>query len=201
MVNDTQRMNYYKKRKMIRQIVLQRLAKTGNVLTGQRAMNRVMPDYLDKVTKDYDILVGRGMTPQQAAMATEARLDKHMGFNAFETVGGDYEGVRKVRSRVTESTIADYTQPEKMPTYKKDIDGVNIVGLKYLKKKFKEAIANPEAKFRHAKDKESLNRIRLYEQERNPKRFDMFNIAPVKKAKPLKKVKNKKVRKGGWNIW
>ena len=131
------------------------------------------------------------MTPINAAKIMEAKLDKKFGGDYFDTVQGSYPHVKKVISNVTKEEVCDFVpMPEAKPKIKKSYDGVHYAGLKYLKKKFKEAVNDPTQEFRHKKDMASLQRIKIYEK---------FHKAPDNlKWKPLKKIKK---QKGGINIW
>lgn len=192
MLTNEQKLAYYRKKELIKQVVLDRLRKSGNLLTGGRAVNRQISKELQKATIDYDILVRKNkMTPKQAAYLLEKKLDKRFGGNYFETKQGIYPGVRKVMSRITGEEVADYVKPTKMPTFKRDIDGVNVVTLNYLKKKFRESLADPSSEWRHTKDKEALQRIKLHEQTY----MNKF------KWKTLPKIKVKNNRKGGKYKW
>jgi len=57
---------------------------------------------------------------------------------------------------------SDYTKPEgKIPSEK--IGGKRYVKLSHVKKTIKKTLKDPEAKYRHAKDRDALNRINIYE--------------------------------------
>lgn len=163
-LTNIQKIEYYRKKELIKQVVLDRLRKSGNILTGGKAVNRQISKEFQKATQDYDILVKKNkISPQQAARILERELDKRFNGNYFETKQGIYPGVKKVISRVTGEEVADYVKPKQVPTFKRDIDGVNVVTLNYLKKKFKESLADISSEWRHKKDKESLQRIKLQE--------------------------------------
>jgi len=104
-----------------------------------------------------------------------------MGFNAFETKQAIHKGTVRVKSRVTGDSVADYTIPEGKISHKR-IGGKNYVTLPYIKKGINKTLKDPKAKYRHDKDKDSLNRIKVYE-----------NLK--------KKPKRKSTRRGGANIF
>ena len=188
---------FYEQKELIRQVILNRLRQSKNVLTGSRAVNRHLPNYLQKkLTKDYDILVKNGMTPIQAAKRLERALDKTFKGNYFQTSAGIYPDVHKVTAITTGDNVADFvSMPKPKPKIKTSFDGISYVGLKYLKKKFKEAIANPEMEFRHKKDAESLKRIQIYEKFHKPMNLNKFKWKklPTKKIKILKGVDEQKL--------
>lgn len=166
---------FYERKAAIRQVVLNRLRQSKNVLTGSRAINRHLPDYLQKkFTQDYDILVRKGMTPQQAAKRLERALDKRFQGNYFKTTPGAYKDVVKVVTTATDGEVADFVpMPKAKPKVHTSFDGVSYAGLKYLKSKFRESLADKDSSFRHNKDKEALTRIQIFEKDnlmRSPNR-------------------------------
>jgi len=174
-LTNQQKLAYYRRQHRIKQIVLNRLRKSKNLLTGGKAVNRHLPEELRRATLDYDILIKKkGLSPAQAAAILERKLDKGFGGDYFKTKKGLFPGVHKVISNVTQGEVADYVRPDKIPKYKTDIDGVNIVSLDYLKKKFRESLARKEDEWRHPKDKEALQRISLAKQKVTKKK-DFFS--------------------------
>jgi len=188
---------FYEQKGLVRQVVLNRLRQSKNVLTGSRAVNRHLPEYLQKkMTKDYDVLVRKGMTPMQAATKLERDLDRRFGGDYFKVTQGNYPHVKKVVD-INKNEVADFVpMPEPKPKIKTSPDGIRYAGLKYLKSRFNAAIKDPTQKFRHKKDTESLKRIAVYEKFHKPSHSIMgstdFKWKPLPKAKPIIKK-----RKGG----
>lgn len=194
-LTNKQKLEYYRRKELVKQIVLDRLKKTGNIMTGSKAVNRYLPPELRRLTQDYDILIKNGkMTTKQAAYLLEKKLDKGFGGNYFEVKKGIYPGVNKVVSRVTKGEVADYVRPDKTPKFKKDIDGVNVAVLAYLKKKFRESLKDPKSAWRHNKDKEALQRIALSERDVKPISKFKWKVLPKSKTKITR-------RKGGKLKW
>lgn len=157
---------FHRKKKEIKKIIL---SKTGKheIIFGQRAVNKRVPDFLDRPTTDYDIFTP---TPKKDAKQTENALDKHMGFNAFEIVPAKHEGTHKVKSLIDGETYADYTKPDKKVPYEK-IGKHNYIKLAWIKKQIGKTLKDPTSSFRHDKDKDTLNRIKIYEKlKQNPTR-------------------------------
>ena len=184
---------YHRRKGGVRKVIL---SKTGNkeIIYGQVALNKHFPPFLDKHTDDVDIF---SPTPQKDAGQTERALDKHMGFNAFETEAAQHPGTWKVRSRVTRSGIADYTQPtEKIPS--KRIGKHRYVQVGYVKQHIKKTLKDPEAKFRHDKDRAVLDKIRVYESLQKPVQKKRVRRGKVRVGKKRTKKKKKRGYKQGF---
>ena len=157
------------------------LSKTGKkeIIYGARAMNKRFPPFLDRQTTDFDIFTP---TPKKDAQETERALDKSFGGNYFYVEPAKHPGTYKVKSRINKEGYADYTKPDKeIPSEK--VGKHRYVKLSYVKKHIKKTLKGPEAKYRHDKDRDALNRIIIYERLRK---------ARGKKRKPIKKTKSKK---------
>lgn len=149
---------FHQGKKEIPKIVLR---KTGSkeIVYGERALNARFPSYLDRPTTDYDIY---SPTPLKDARQTERALDKHFGGDYFYVKPAQHKGTYKVVSKINEEGYADYTKPEgKIPS--DVIRGKRYVKLSHVKKHIQKTLKDPEAKYRHAKDRDALNRILIYE--------------------------------------
>jgi len=150
--------HFHKHKKKIARVVL---SKTGKkeVIYGARALNKRFPPFLDKHTTDFDIF---SPTPKKDAMETERALDKSFGGDYFKVEAAKHPGTYKVKSKINKEGYVDYTKPdEEIPSDK--IGKHRYVKLDYVKKHIKKTLKDPEAKFRHDKDKDALNRIEVYE--------------------------------------
>jgi len=191
--------SFYERREAVRQVVLERLRRSKNVLTGSRALNRNLPYYLKKkLIKDYDVLVRNGISPMKAAVRMEKALDERFGGDYFSVTEGKYPEVRKVISNITKDEVVDFVpMPKPKPKIRKSYDGVRHAGLKYLKGRFKAALADPTQEFRHKKDAESLKRIEVYETFHKSSGgitgSKKFKWEPLPREKPI--VKGLKKRK------
>jgi len=171
---------FHKKKKNIPKIILSR---TGNkeVIYGARALNKRFPPFLDTTTKDYDIF---SPTPKKDARETEKALDKHFGGDFFYIKQAEHPGTWKVKSKINEEGYADYTIPEsKIPSDK--LGKNRYAKLDWIKAKINKSLKDPEAEFRHAKDRDALNRIRIYEKLKGIRK---------KRVEPIVKV-NKEINK------
>ena len=168
-LSDRQRLKFYKDRgrgKKIKKIILKNVRRKQHIVHGARALNEFFPPFLDRPTEDYDIF---SSTPKSTAEKIERRLDKRFGGDFFRTEPAEFKGTVKVKSNVTEQTIADYTDPKREIPYTKR-RGIKYANFKHFKKRIKESLANPTNKFRHTKDRETLRRIKLTEKLRTQKR-------------------------------
>ena len=145
-------------KRQIPSIILSRTQK-HEIIHGQQAVNAQISHHLHKQTTDYDIFT---RTPKKDARETERALDKRFGFDAFKVEEGKHSGTWKVKSKVNGETYADYTKPEKKIKTSNKF-GKTYASLDYFKKHIKKTLRDPEAKFRHPKDKDTYNRIRIHE--------------------------------------
>lgn len=154
-----QKSKYYKNKELAGQIILQDAAEDGHIVFGAQASNAQLPPHLQKETEDFDIFTKQS---KKQAEETEKKLDKAYGGDFFRTEKGAHKGTHKVKSNVTNRTVADYTSQGKKPRTK-NILGVKYATLKSIKGKIKRTLRDEKALFRHSKDRETLQRIKLHE--------------------------------------
>ena len=130
------------------------------IVHGGKAINALLPKWLDKATMDWDIF---SSTPRATARKIEQLLDEQYNGNYFTVKPAKHEGTFRIISRVTERVVADITLPEREITYR-NIKGVNYATLDYHVEQIKRVLADPAIAFRHTKDKETLQRIRIFRQ-------------------------------------
>ena len=149
---------FHRKKRNIPKVVLSTIGKK-EVIYGARALNKRFPKHLDRQTTDYDVY---SPTPQKDARQAERRLDKHFGGDYFHVKQAQHKGTYKVVSKINGEGYADFTKPEqKIPADK--IGGKRYVKLSHVKKTIRKTLKDPESKYRHAKDRDALNRILIYE--------------------------------------
>ncbi len=168
-LSDRQRLNFYKDKardKKIGKIVLKNVRKKQHIVHGARALNEFFPPFLDRPTQDYDVF---SSTPKRTAEKVEKKLDKRFGGDFFRTEPAKFAGTVKVKSNVTEQTIADYTKPKREISHTKR-RGIKYANFTHFKRRINESLKNPKNKFRHDKDRETLRRIKLTEKLRTKKR-------------------------------
>ena len=129
------------------------------IVYGARAINAHLPDWLDRETKDWDML-----TPDNAekqATTLEKKLDKRYGGDFFAVEPAVHEGTFRIRNRVTGEVVADVTLKEKEVEFKR-IKGINYANLGYHEQHILETLDDPQASYRHWKDREALQRIKIF---------------------------------------
>lgn len=152
---------FHRKKKSIRKIVLSK-TDPHEVIYGAVAINKRLPLFLRVPTSDIDILTP---TPKNDALEVEHALDRRFGGNFFEISPAVHPDTVRVRSRVDGEVYADYTFSKKKPPHDR-IKGKNYVKVPYIKRLIKKTLRDPESKFRHKKDRDALNRIKLSEKIR-----------------------------------
>ena len=161
-VKPKQTETYYKKKNKIYPTILS-VTEPHEVIHGERAVQKHVPKFLHRHTGDVDILTP---TPYADAMESERALDKLMGQDIFYIDKGQHPGTWRVKSRTNDESVADYTKPDKqMPPHTK-IGGINYVTKTYIKKHNKEILNDSMSGFRHQKDQDTLNRIKIAERRR-----------------------------------
>ncbi len=151
---------YYMNRFIIGATVWDFLRKKQGILYGAKAANIHLPPHLDRYTEDFDIYTKK---PKKSAKELEKELDRRFGGDYFRVEAAKHKGTFKVVSNVTQKGVADFTKPEKRVGYRTTLDRIRYSKLQHLKKKLIESLRNPKAKFRHKKDREMLQRIKIYE--------------------------------------
>jgi len=128
------------------------------IVHGGRAINAQLPDWLDKATEDWDLF---STAPRETAEKLEKLLDEHYGGDFFGVIPAKHEGTFRIMNNITLKGVADITIPEKKIDYITE-DGVNYATLEHHVERIKKTLADPTKKFRWKKDKETLQRIRVF---------------------------------------
>ncbi len=137
-------------------IIKKFLKEKGLILYGGMSHNLQLPSHLKKHTKDFDIY---SKTPKKTAREIEKRLDKAMGGNFYYTTPAKFKNTMKVKSFVTENTIADATFfGEEVPT--KNVKGIKMQTLNFAKKRAKNILKDENLFFRHSQEREFLRRLK-----------------------------------------
>ena len=153
--------------RIIDNTILNFVRNSGAIIHGRKALNERLPKPLYKRTIDFDMFINK---PEKNARKLERKLDNAFQRNQFYTLKGEHKGTYKVKNNMMtktkkdDYTVADLTKPERKIPYEKSFDGIKFVKLQYLKKKLMQSISNPEFKYRHAKDKETLRLIKKLEE-------------------------------------
>lgn len=154
---------YYKKHKAANgklsdKVIINILSTDDEIVHGAMSINKQLPKYLQRHTEDWDIYTDD--EPEVVAKKIETALDKKYGGNYFTVEPAKHEGTYKVKSIVTGDTITDITFMEDEVTYKK-IGQINYTTLDYEIDMIKKSLATEENKFRHIKDLNALQRIKI----------------------------------------
>ena len=150
--------HYHKNRRKIPNIIKSRID-NHEIVYGARALNKRFPSYLDKYTEDYDIYTPH---PKRDARETERALDRKFGGDFFRIEPATHPNTYRVKSHTDGSVVADYTKPEEKIPYD-TIGGIKYVKLGFVKKHIYKTLQDPKASYRHNRDRDALNRIKLYE--------------------------------------
>ncbi len=166
--------HFLKNREDVRKIILKEVRKEKAIIFGARSVNKQVPKFLREHTEDYDILSDKD--PKRLAKRIEKRLDKRFGGNFYEVKAAIHEGTHKVNNRFTGKGVADVSKREgKVPFIKRK--GVKFAKLSFQEKKIRESLANPEAKFRHQKDRFSRTRIKLAKKQIPKRKVKRNNLS------------------------
>lgn len=156
-----QKIAFYKNRKKIDRIVINEIKKKKLILFGARSLNRQLPPFLQKETKDYDVIVTK-RNPKVVAKELERRLDKKFKGNLFFVEKGKSKGVYKVKRSLGKEGVIDVVKTkEKVPFVKRK--GIKVSTLEFEKRKVRESLSDPKSSFRHDKDRERRGRIKIGE--------------------------------------
>jgi hypothetical protein len=154
-----EKLRYYKNPELAEGILKTELAKRKLTVYGARATNVQLPNYLNKQTEDYDVLSKK---PKKTALELLNRLNREYGGEYFRLEHAEHKGTFKIKSNVTNKTIADITQAKNFPKSKEHL-GINYRELPSIKKTLKRVLSSGKAEFRKEKDLELLQRIELGE--------------------------------------
>ena len=149
---------FHRQKKKIPKTIVEKMDR-HEIIYGARALNKRFPSFLDKHTQDYDIYTPH---PERDARETERALDKKFGGDFFFVAKAQCPRTWRVRSRVNDEVYVDYTKPEEKIPFDV-IGGRKYVTLEHTKKHIVKTLADPSAEYRHAKDRDALNRIKIYE--------------------------------------
>jgi hypothetical protein len=153
---------------VIDRVIRNRLVKTKRIVHGARAQNVQLPRFLERrPTIDWDIFA---KNPDLAAHGMERALDKKFRGDRFAIKEGVTKRlkVRKVYSKDTGETFADFSVPDRVvPT--KAIRGKRFATLKDQFEKAKKNLKDPTKVFRADKDRSLVRRVRQFEKLRGRK--------------------------------
>jgi hypothetical protein len=174
---------YYKKDnrgKLADKVIIKELKGTDQIVYGARSVNVVVPAFLKKHTEDWDIYTDDD--PKTVADKIEKALDRRYGGNFFSVAPAKHEGTYKIKSRVTNKEVADITFQEDDVEHRR-VGGVNYATLDYQVTKLRAALEKEEAKYRHERDAETLQRILIFNNYVKDKKKPKKARPKIKKGK------------------
>jgi len=152
---------FHRNKNKIFGVIMQKTDK-HEIIHGERAVEKQLPDWLHRFTEDVDIFSD---TPRKDAREVERALDKKFGSDSFFIKQGEHPGTVRVVAHANQKSYVDYTKPEREIPFVV-IDGKNYATLSYIKKHTRGILDDPTSSFRHAKDRDTLNRIKIDERRK-----------------------------------
>lgn len=154
-----QKLGYYENKDLAKQMVIQDATEDGHVIYGATAINAQVTPQLQRHTDDVDIKV---KNPKKEAYQMEKKLDKAYKGDYFSVKKAKYKNTYKVKSNVTGKTVVDYTKMIKAPPVKQVL-GTKYEDISAIKQSINRTLKDESSAFRHDKDREALQRIKLNE--------------------------------------
>jgi len=147
------------------EIILKQVKKNKSIVYGGQAIMAQIPDMFARPTADWDILSKK---PKKSARQLEKTLDKNAGGNFYYTTPSKFhKGTWKVYNVGSDNKkgtkddigVADFTKMKKLRTIQ--IRGVKYAHASEIMKDKRASLKDKQFEFRHAKDKDDLERIKL----------------------------------------
>jgi len=145
-------------------LISNQVRKNNHIVYGARAMNKQLLQPFRRKTNDWDIFSN---TPRKSSMQLKTVLNRNAGTRHYYNKPALFKGTYKVKSvgddgvKGTEDDkeVADYS---KIPRGAKTItsDGIKYIKMNNIVKDRYKSLRDKESKFRHAKDRADLDRIR-----------------------------------------
>ncbi len=159
--------NFIAGQNIMHEVITTEARKKRQIIHGARAMNKQLPLGFQRPTEDYDIYTSK---PKRTAHRIQSVLDQEVagGRDEFFVKPAIHPGTHKVvhvgedmkKGTEDDITVVDYTEmPVNFPST--SINGLRYETLPHIKKGKEKTLKDPEAKFRHEKDREDLERIEL----------------------------------------
>lgn len=147
---------FHKKKHLIDDVILSQ-TDDHEVIYGEQAVKKQTPRYLHRPTVDFDIF---SSTPRKDARETERALDKCFDGDFFFVKPGNHPGTYRVVAHANKESYADYTRATgKVPFV--SINDKKYATLGFIEGKAKNILSDPSSVYRHAKDKDTINRIKI----------------------------------------
>ena len=131
----------------------------SEIIYGEQSLKARFPRYLQRYTQDYDIYSPH---PRKDAVQAEKALDHRFRGNFFYVKKAQHLGTYKVVAYANSEGYADFSKKPNHVPYDK-INGKNYVKLSVEKEHRIHSLKDPSFEWRHGKDRDALNRIKIYE--------------------------------------
>lgn len=149
----------------IEKSILNQTKKEKNIIFGGQAIKAQIGPF-GRYTIDFDIF---SKNPKKSAMKTEKNLDMIWGGNHYYYKTAKHRGTHKVMSKGVDGRrgtrddvgIADYSRTPSPPPRTRTIKGIKYRRLSQEKKAKYKALRDKQFKFRHKKDREDVERIKI----------------------------------------
>lgn len=165
--NYQQKLARYRQLKSMIPSIVRRTIDSKETIQGERSVEAQVQDRFKRSTEDYDAYSPK---PEQSARETEKELDWEFGGDYFSIKPAKHKGTYKVVSNIDGEGYADYTKPSEK-IYKTKIGETNYTTLQFELMKAKRTLMQKQYEYRHAKDKNKVERIvaAIQNQLKNPK--------------------------------
>ncbi|MBU1121054.1 hypothetical protein KJ660_04215 [Candidatus Micrarchaeota archaeon] len=153
---------------LIEPTILENTRKNKNIIYGARAMNsQIGVLKINRPTTDFDIFSRK---PKKSAQQLERELDKRTGGDFFYVKQAKHQGTTKVMNKGVDMRkntrddfgVADFTNIPKPKPRTTNINGIKYVTLSHVSKTKRKALKDKRYAFRHRKDREDLNLIKIH---------------------------------------
>lgn len=141
----------------VKAVILRDTRKDKNIVYGAQALNAQLRIPTRRITRDYDIYTRK--SPRAEARELERKLDTKFRADLFGVKKAIHPRTYRVMHKATDESVADYSKmPRPRPETRK-INRVHYVSINELERASRRVLRNPKAKFRHHKERETLNLI------------------------------------------
>lgn len=143
----------------IKRIILDSVFKRRGIIHGQQSINYHLPEYLRRMTTDYDVITNK---PKSSAVSLAERLNKEFGTKKYYVKKAQHENTWKVMTgNGKHHVVADYTRT-KTPMKSTKAFGLKYAELSGQEKILRRMILEDASLFRREKDLLTLSNIEKF---------------------------------------
>ena len=150
--------HFHRKKHIIKNTIMSTIGEK-EIIYGEMGLKARFPRYLERHTTDVDVY---SPTPYRDALQAERKLDRAFGGDYFYTKEAIHHGTFKVSSHANDEGYADFTRTPRNTPYN-IIRGKKYVTLAIEKQHRLRSLRDPKYKWRWGKDRDALNRLKIYE--------------------------------------